>query len=33
VVDRFVSRGLVAIGEKGDLTPSDIAKILEIQMN
>lgn len=33
VVDRFISRGKVAIGEKGDLTPSDIAKILELQLN
>jgi NADP-dependent alcohol dehydrogenase len=33
VVDRFVSRGKTAIGERGDLTPSDIAKILEIQLN
>ncbi len=33
VVDRFVSRGKTAIGERGDLTPSDIAKILETQLN
>ncbi len=33
VVDRFISRGRVATGERGDLTPSDIAKILESRLN
>jgi len=33
VVDRFVSRGMVGIGERGDLTPQEIAKILELRMN
>ena len=33
IVDRFVSRGMVAMGERGDLTPKDVAKILELQMN
>lgn len=33
VVDRFIRRGKVATGERGDLTPSDIAKILESRLN
>jgi len=33
IVDRFVSRGMVAMGERGDLTPKDVARILELQMN
>jgi NADP-dependent alcohol dehydrogenase len=33
VVDRFVSRGMMAIGERGDLTPQDVAKILRHQLN
>jgi len=32
VVDRFVKRGIVAIGERGDLTTADIAKVLELQL-
>lgn len=33
VVDRFIGRGMVAIGERGDLTPQDVANILELQLN
>lgn len=33
IVERFVNRGNVAIGERGDLTPQDIAKILKIRLN
>jgi NADP-dependent alcohol dehydrogenase len=33
ITDRFVKRGIKAIGERGDLTLDDIAKILEIQLN
>jgi len=33
IVERFVSRGNVAIGERGDLTPQDIAKILKLRLN
>ena len=32
IVDRFVKRGIKAIGERGDLTTADIAKILELQL-
>ncbi len=32
VVDRFVKRGIKAIGERGDLTTENIAKILELQL-
>lgn len=32
VVDRFVKRGIKAIGERGDLTTNDIANILELQL-
>lgn len=32
ITDRFVKRGIKAIGEHGDLTIDDVAKILEIQM-
>ena len=33
IVDRFISRGMVAIGERGDLTPQDVTAILKLQMN
>ena len=33
IVDRFTKRGITAIGERGDLTLNDVAKILEIQLN
>jgi NADP-dependent alcohol dehydrogenase len=33
VVDRFVRRGMIALGERGDLTPQDVAKILKHQLN
>jgi len=32
IVDRFEKRGIKAIGERGDLTTDDIAKILELQL-
>ena len=32
VVDRFVKRGIKAIGERGDLTTENIAEILELQL-
>jgi len=32
IVDRFEKRGIKAIGERGDLTTADIAKILELQL-
>ncbi len=32
VVDRFVKRGIKAIGERGDLTTNDVAKIMELQL-
>jgi len=32
VVDRFVKRGIAAIGERGDITPQDVGKILELQL-
>ena len=32
VVDRFVKRGIKAIGERGDLTTENIAQILELQL-
>ena len=32
IVDRFVKRGIKAIGERGDLTMDDVTKILEIQL-
>lgn len=32
IVDRFAARGIKAIGERGDLTLEDIAKILELQL-
>jgi len=32
ITDRFVKRGIKAIGERGDLTIEDVAKILEIQL-
>jgi NADP-dependent alcohol dehydrogenase len=32
IVDRFVKRGIKAIGERGDLTVDDVAKILETQL-
>jgi NADP-dependent alcohol dehydrogenase len=32
VVNRFIERGITAIGERGDLTTEDIAKILEMQL-
>jgi NADP-dependent alcohol dehydrogenase len=32
IVERFVKRGIRAIGERGTLTTKDIAKILEIQL-
>ena len=32
IVDRFVKRGIKAIGERGDLTTEDIAKVLELQL-
>ena len=32
VVDRFVKRGIKAIGERGDLTIENIAQILELQL-
>jgi NADP-dependent alcohol dehydrogenase len=33
IVDRFINRGMVAIGERGDLTPKDVEAILELQLN
>jgi NADP-dependent alcohol dehydrogenase len=33
IVSRFESRGMVAIGERGDLTPQDIKRILELRLN
>ncbi len=32
IVNRFKERGITAIGERGDLTTDDIARILEIQL-
>jgi len=32
VVNRFIKRGIKAIGERGDLTTENIAKILELQL-
>jgi len=32
IVNRFVERGMTAMGERGDLTPDDIAMILELQL-
>ena len=32
VVNRFIERGIKGIGERGDLTTDDIAKILELQL-
>ena len=32
IVNRFIDRGITAIGERGDLTTDDIAKILEMQL-
>jgi NADP-dependent alcohol dehydrogenase len=32
VVDRFKARGIKGIGERGDLTPEDIARVLELQL-
>ncbi|MCX6236791.1 MAG: iron-containing alcohol dehydrogenase [Bacteroidia bacterium] len=32
VVNRFIERGIKVIGERGDLTTDDIAKILEMQL-
>ena len=32
VIDRFTKRGIKAIGERGDLTLDEIAKILELQL-
>ncbi len=32
VVNRFINRGIKAIGERGDLTTDDIARILELQL-
>ena len=32
IVNRFKERGITAIGERGDLTPDDVAKILELQL-
>lgn len=32
IVNRFIERGITAIGERGDLTTDDIAKILEMQL-
>jgi NADP-dependent alcohol dehydrogenase len=32
IADRFVKRGIKAIGERGDLTVEDIKRILEIQL-
>jgi NADP-dependent alcohol dehydrogenase len=32
VVNRFIERGITGIGERGDLTTDDIAKILELQL-
>ncbi len=32
IVDRFEKRGVKAIGERGDITPRDVARILELQL-
>ena len=32
IIDRFKKRGMVAIGERGDLTPDDVEKILELRL-
>jgi len=33
IKERFISRGMVAIGERFDLTPDEIGKVLEMQLN